>query len=333
MLKPHGGAAVPRYNVFVMTDGSYVVQWEPGQAQELLSGNTRNLRDLDYGHAITDGELETLRAAGRVEMYDRQFVWLYPLPEAQRFQAIRTINESSGRVKYYYLNTLLPPAKLSDIRRRLAAVGLDRHYTLQERMGMIAVFGPHGQPFARLRDAEAAQDQLTRLMPTLLGDLAVAFVEADITAHRIIQAFDDVEVTDLETLIRRQNRHDFRQKTVVCIDDDVEFQKLVHYMLDRMDVNLVTLDPSPSVIAELEDLHPDLVLVDLMMPEVHGWEIISHIRQHPELEYIPIIIVSAVSSANDQTFGLTVAGVSDYLVKPILPDDLRQSVRRALDLN
>ena len=75
---------------------------------------------------------------------------------------------------------------------------------------------------------------------------------------------------------------------------------------------------------------PSLVILDLGLPDMNGWEVFMAMRQEPESARIPVIILSSEGTRVDRSFGLQIAQVHDYLVKPCLPSRLRQSVVTAL---
>jgi hypothetical protein len=75
------GMAVPRGWVFVLKTGDFVVDWGDGRVQDLLSGNFLEFTERDYGRAISDPDLSSLKNNGRVEGYDSTTVFLRPLPE------------------------------------------------------------------------------------------------------------------------------------------------------------------------------------------------------------------------------------------------------------
>jgi hypothetical protein len=75
------GLAVPRGWVFVLRTGEYVVDWGDGRVQDLLSGEFLKFAESQYGRAISDSDLASLKNNGRVESYDSTTVYLRPLPE------------------------------------------------------------------------------------------------------------------------------------------------------------------------------------------------------------------------------------------------------------
>jgi DNA-binding response OmpR family regulator len=75
---------------------------------------------------------------------------------------------------------------------------------------------------------------------------------------------------------------------------------------------------------------PDLVLLDIMMPDMDGGDVYHRMQQDPELSQIPVIVVTAKTAPIDQAVWMTVAHVADYVTKPFNADDLLASVERVL---
>lgn len=331
MSRKFDGSPIARHLLFVMKDGATVIQWDAEHVQDMFSGVQRTFRDQDYGHAITDAELEQLIEAGRVSHYDRGYVWVHSLPEGDRFSRFQIREETSGRVRAYYLNTTLSSQQLEPVMQRLHELDLHKKYAAHEQGGLVAILRQDGQPFHRLADAEAAQNVLRRAAPQLLQDAAVAYIESDVFAAPPGDDLDSVDVLDLETLIASQTqRFADSGRLVVGVDRDPDFIRKTERILQEMGVEYVAVNTGLDALHTIEDMEPDLVLMDLVMPDMHAWEILSRMRANQALSKIPVIIISEFSSHTDQVFALSVAKVHDYLVKPIAPGQLRQSVWTAL---
>mgnify|MGYP005837109231 CR=1 FL=1 len=331
MTRKLDGSPIPRHLIFVLRDGSFVVQWDAEHVQDMFTGTQRPFRDAEYGHAITDFELETLRDSGRVAHFDRAYVWLHALPEGERFAKFRTREKVSGRVKRFYLNTTLPGEYLQQVQSRLQELGLQKWYTAREQSGLVAIVKQDGRPFTRLAEAEAAQNMLRRAAPQLLKDAAVAFMEFN--THRAPPGddFNTVDVLDLDTLIASQTQtFTHEHKIVVGVDQDEDFLSETAEIMNALGVEFFPVTTGQKALHTIEDLEPDLVLMDLVLPDTHAWEILAKMKANQALAKIPVIIVSALGTQADQVFALTVAKVSDYLVKPVAPGRLRQSVWAAL---
>ena len=75
---------------------------------------------------------------------------------------------------------------------------------------------------------------------------------------------------------------------------------------------------------------PDLILLDLMMPDMDGWEVYQQIKADEKTKGIPVIVVTAKAQSIDKVLGLHIAKVDDYIAKPFSPQDLLSSVERVL---
>ncbi len=76
--------------------------------------------------------------------------------------------------------------------------------------------------------------------------------------------------------------------------------------------------------------HPDLVLLDLMMPDMDGWEVYQQIKADESTRRIPVIVVTAKAQSIDKVLGLHIAKVDDYIAKPFSPQELLTSVEKVL---
>ncbi|NPV68983.1 MAG: response regulator [Anaerolineae bacterium] len=332
MTRHYDGAPIARHLVFILRDGTFVVQWDADRVQDLLSGRLLPFQDSDYGHPVSDADLERLREAGRVSHFDRAYVWLHALPEQQRFSEFSVREETTGRTRYFYVNTILPESELARIEHSLQELGLHTRFRACEQGGLVAIMNQDGQPFSHLSDAEYAQDLLRQAAPQLLQDATVAFVEFD--TRRVISRDDRnrIAVADLDTLIASQTeRIADPDRTVVGIDNDEEFLSLAAATMRDLGVAFVPVATSgQDGLVTVEDLVPDLVVMSLVMPDIHAWQILARMRANQALAHIPVIIVSAQGTQSDQIFALTVAKVHDFLPKPVAPSELRRSVWMAL---
>jgi DNA-binding response OmpR family regulator len=77
---------------------------------------------------------------------------------------------------------------------------------------------------------------------------------------------------------------------------------------------------------------PDLVLLDLMMPDMDGWEVYQQMKADEDLDDIPVIVVTAKAQSIDKVLGLHIAKVDDYLTKPFGPQELLASVKKVLNI-
>jgi len=121
-----------------------------------------------------------------------------------------------------------------------------------------------------------------------------------------------------------------RKKRVVLVEDDGDFRELVALMLADSNLDLVPAENGQVALEAIRAQPTDLVILDLMLPDMSGWEVFMALRQEPATAATPVIILSSVGTRHDRSFGLQVAQVHDYLTKPCLPSQLRASVASAL---
>ncbi|RLC94172.1 MAG: two-component system response regulator [Chloroflexi bacterium] len=120
------------------------------------------------------------------------------------------------------------------------------------------------------------------------------------------------------------------KKTVICIEDEPEMIDLIRLILGRKGFDLIGAIGGREGIDAVRQLKPDLVLLDLMMPDMDGWEVYQHMKADDELKSIPVIVVTAKAQSIDKVLGLHIAKVDDYVTKPFGPQELLQSVNRVL---
>jgi two-component system alkaline phosphatase synthesis response regulator PhoP len=119
-------------------------------------------------------------------------------------------------------------------------------------------------------------------------------------------------------------------KTVVCIEDDPEFLDLMQLMLHDVHIHIVPAIGGHAGLEAVRQHRPDLVLLDLMMPDMNGWDVCMKMRSDEALRNIPVIVVTALSTRYDRMYGERVAKVADYITKPFMPSQLRNSVAAVL---
>jgi len=120
------------------------------------------------------------------------------------------------------------------------------------------------------------------------------------------------------------------KKKVVCVEDEPEIIDLIRLILGRKGFDLTGATGGVEGLDTIRRVKPDLVLLDLMMPDMDGWEVYQQMKADPELKHIPVIVVTAKAQSIDKILGLHIAKVDDYVTKPFGPQELLQSVERVL---
>jgi two-component system response regulator VicR len=120
------------------------------------------------------------------------------------------------------------------------------------------------------------------------------------------------------------------QKRVVCIEDEPEMIDLVRLILGRKGFNVIGANGGIEGLETVRRLRPDLILLDLMMPDMDGWEVYQQVKADPALREIPVVVVTAKAQSIDKVLGLHIAKVDDYITKPFGPQELLESVEKIL---
>ena len=120
-------------------------------------------------------------------------------------------------------------------------------------------------------------------------------------------------------------------KQILCIEDEPEMIDLIRIILNRHNFNVQGADGGREGLEKVKKSPPDLILLDLMMPDIDGWEVYQQIKADEKTSHIPIIIVTAKAQNIDKVLGLHIAKVDDYISKPFSPKDLLASVQKILN--
>ncbi len=119
-------------------------------------------------------------------------------------------------------------------------------------------------------------------------------------------------------------------KKIICVEDEPEMIDLVKLILSRYGFEVIGADGGRAGLDAIREHKPDLVLLDLMMPDMDGWEVYQQMKADDEMKDIPVVVVTAKAQSIDKVLGLHIAKVDDYITKPFGPEDLRASIERIL---
>ena len=118
-------------------------------------------------------------------------------------------------------------------------------------------------------------------------------------------------------------------KRIAIVEDEAELAALIDYNLSRNGYEAQVLGGAKGTLKALENSKPDLILLDVMLPEVDGFELCRQIRQSPVLSRTPVLFLTARSDEVDRVLGLEIGG-DDYMTKPFSPRELIARVKAHL---
>lgn len=124
---------------------------------------------------------------------------------------------------------------------------------------------------------------------------------------------------------------DKESKYILCIEDEPEMIDLIRLILGRRGYDVVGAAGGKEGLEKLRQKPPDLVLLDLMMPDIDGWEVYQQMKADEKTKDIPVIVITAKAQSIDKVLGLHIAKVDDYISKPFSPQDLLTSVEKVFD--
>lgn len=120
------------------------------------------------------------------------------------------------------------------------------------------------------------------------------------------------------------------KKRIVCIEDEPETTNLVKLILAREGYEVLGANGGEAGLELVREELPDLILLDLMMPDMDGWQVYQHLKEEEATRDIPVIVVTAKVQSIDKVLGLQVAKVDDYITKPFRPEELSERVKYVL---
>lgn len=119
-------------------------------------------------------------------------------------------------------------------------------------------------------------------------------------------------------------------KHLVYVEDEQEMIDLVRLILSRRGYEVIGANGGREGLAAIREKKPDLVLLDLMMPDMDGWDVYQQMKADESTRDIPVIVVTAKAQSIDKVLGLHIAKVDDYISKPFSPNELMESVDKVL---
>lgn len=117
---------------------------------------------------------------------------------------------------------------------------------------------------------------------------------------------------------------------ILCVDDEPGVVELVELILQSESIKVRGAHNGVQALKAMREKRPDAVLLDIMMPEMDGWDVFKAMKADAALRDIPVLILTARNVPLEEIIARERAGVDDYITKPFTPAKLRTSVHQAL---
>lgn len=179
------------------------------------------------------------------------------------------------------------------------------------------------------------QNQITKFIPTLQPNFQTAyqvrkngkFQETDRTSFQEMPESIVASCCDFPPLSMPSDNSHY---TIVCIDDSPTFLRTMDDFLQNSNFSVLTIADPLKALIDLVQSKPNLILLDIDMPNLDGYELCSLLRKHPFFQHIPVIMVTGYNRIVDRARA-KLAGASDYLTKPFTQSELLQLVFKHLE--
>lgn len=119
-------------------------------------------------------------------------------------------------------------------------------------------------------------------------------------------------------------------KQVIYFEDEHDMVELVRIILGREGYQVEGMSEGQAGLNAVKETLPDIVLLDLMMPDMDGWEIYRQLKSDKATKNIPVIVITAKTQSVDKVLGIEIAKVDEYISKPFRPADLVDRVGKVL---
>ena len=118
-------------------------------------------------------------------------------------------------------------------------------------------------------------------------------------------------------------------KKVLIAEDSSVIQNLAKKILEFQNFQIHAVKNGQQVLDELAKAEFDIILLDINMPNINGYQVVKQVKNNPLTKNIPIIILSGLTEESDKEFGLRI-GADHYLTKPIMPDEIERTIKQYL---
>ncbi len=274
------------------------------------------VRVADGYYAIPLVQIERVVRINSEKLYDyfKSGAAMFPIDD-QAYR-VRYLNEILSGSKFSELivntNTSLPLIIIKSRTGQNSALLVDQISGSRIEM----VVKPLGRQLSHITGMSAA---------TIMGDgsvmlaLDLAALMRNVSLSKAVKFTTKVNPADTK-----------RRPTVMVVDDSVTVRKVTSRFLERQGVNVMVAKDGVDAIEILQETIPDLILLDIEMPRMDGFEVATHIRHSKRLQLIPIIMITSRTGEKHRTRAFNV-GVDDYMGKPFQEIQLLEKINKLLD--
>lgn len=118
-------------------------------------------------------------------------------------------------------------------------------------------------------------------------------------------------------------------QTILVAEDQEHIRSLITYKLKNSGYSVIAVGDGVEALKKAQEARPDLILLDVMMPLMTGFEVLARLKQDEQLRSIPVLLVTAQSQEDEVVKGLEL-GADDYITKPFSPNELAARVKTVL---
>lgn len=122
-----------------------------------------------------------------------------------------------------------------------------------------------------------------------------------------------------------------QKKQILVVDDEPSWLKVLRYFLETKGYSVTAVGSGPEALELLRTYHPDLILSDVRMPEMNGFDLLDNIRHQPEIAGTPVIFFSAIDDYDARKVAKDLGAV-DYIVKPFDQEEVASVLHRHLQI-
>ncbi|MBZ8180885.1 response regulator [Oscillatoria salina] len=145
-------------------------------------------------------------------------------------------------------------------------------------------------------------------------------------------------MNNLSTTCKQESRPElsnFLPKTacdshILVVDDNEDNLLLLIFVLEQLNCSLITANKGQTALQLAETHQPDLILLDILLPDLDGVAVISQLRKNPKTRQIPVIAVTALATPEDKE-KILAAGCNEYISKPFMIDEIEAKVKHYLN--